>query len=433
MLNANQKAVLNHLIDWYNGSNTFGVLHGSAGTGKTFLVQHLLKQLGTNCKPLLLAETNEAVNVLARSVKDQYPTKTVCSALNLHLTHREGEKVLVQRSQPEFEEVNFLLIDEASMLDKTRLDIIKELGIKTLYIGHKSQLPPVDVTLTTIDKCISPVFEENYPTFNLIEPVRNKGELATFCDKAESLIYQRGILEAKYTISNKLFDNYIKDDDTKREFKEGDTVCLAWTNRCVDDYNSKLRIALYGQVAIQNDFIVGDRIIFRSPTALFSSPVSSNHTDIETILAKTATYETVNTNTKGVVKLVVETTILGIPVYELFIETNHFDKAHTKGIAYVAVEDEKLALLKKKYYTSALYERVPAIADKKWRKYHSITTLFSNCKHGYAITVHCSQGSTIKNVLVDEKDISKCSNPYLRKKLKYVAYSRASNLLFRIS
>ena len=158
-----------------------------------------------------------------------------------------------------------------------------------------------------------------------------------------------------------------------------------------------------------------------------------NHTDIETILAKTATYETVNTNTKGVVKLVVETTILGIPVYELFIETNHFDKAHTKGIAYVAVEDDKLALLKKKYYTSALYERVPAIADKKWRKYHSITTLFSNCKHGYAITVHCSQGSTIKNVLVDEKDISKCSNPYLRKKLKYVAYSRASNLLFRIS
>lgn len=433
MLNVNQKAVLSHLTEWYNSSNTFGVLHGAAGTGKTYLVEHFLTTLGKNCKPLLLAETNEAVNVLAKSVKNKYPTKTICSALGLVVSHTGGEKALVQKNQPNFEAFNLLIIDEASMLDSTKLELIRELGIKTLYIGHKSQLPPVDTKLTVTDKCISPVFEENFPTFNLTEAVRNKGELALFCDEAESLIYKRGILTSKYTVPVSMLHNALTQDYCIYDFKAGRTVCLAWTNKTVTMYNAKIRYALFGQAALQLDFVPTDRVILRSPTLMFANPVSAKVDSLETICSKANSSELLSTNTKGVVKFVSETTLLGIAVYELYIETNHFNIEHTQGIVYVAVNPDELDVLSKKLYVSALYERNLIAVDKKWKKYRDLHTVFSNCKHGYAITVHCAQGSTIPDVFVDEKDISSCTNPYLRKKLKYVAYSRASNALFRVT
>ena len=70
-----QQVILGQLINWYNGNKTFGVLHGIAGSGKTFVVQHLFGQLGSSVRPLLLAETNEAVNVLNRSTDYKFDCK----------------------------------------------------------------------------------------------------------------------------------------------------------------------------------------------------------------------------------------------------------------------------------------------------------------------------------------------------------------------
>ena len=50
--------------------------------------------------------------------------------------------------------------------------------------------------------------------------------------------------------------------------------------------------------------------------------------------------------------------------------------------------------------------------------------------YGYAITVHKSQGSSIKNTFVDLKDIRKQKNPDELRQLEYVALSRASGDVF---
>ena len=426
-----QQVILGQLINWYNGNKTFGVLHGIAGSGKTFVVQHLFGQLGSSVRPLLLAETNEAVNVLNRSTDYKFDCKTVCSALGLTLKQDEGKLVLVQYSIPDLSKYNLLLIDEASMLDDMKLNIINELGIRTLYVGHSSQLPPVDTKLTSTDKCTSPVFVQNYTTFNLLEAVRNTGELAAFCDETESLIYKRGILSNKYVVNKQFFADYLANKSLSNNFLTGSAILVAWTNKTVESYNQQIRVALYGNVAIQNDFIEGDRVIFRSPVSAFIFPLRNTDKSIESIF-KDNSHNDYSTNTKGIVTMVNEVAIMGINCYELHVTTDHFERKKSKGIVYVVIDEEKYDALQKKAYLKALYGSI-SNSNKNWEAYHNLTYLFSNTKHAYAITVHCSQGSTIETVFVDDNDIAKCSNPYLKKKLKYVAYSRASKNLHRIN
>ena len=50
-------------------------------------------------------------------------------------------------------------------------------------------------------------------------------------------------------------------------------------------------------------------------------------------------------------------------------------------------------------------------------------------QHAYAITVHKSQGSTYDNVLVLTPNILTCPGHSTRRRLLYVAYTRASHHL----
>ena len=45
--------------------------------------------------------------------------------------------------------------------------------------------------------------------------------------------------------------------------------------------------------------------------------------------------------------------------------------------------------------------------------------------YGYAHTIHKSQGSTFKHVLINDDDISRCLDKKVRKQLRYVALTRA--------
>ena len=68
--------------------------------------------------------------------------------------------------------------------------------------------------------------------------------------------------------------------------------------------------------------------------------------------------------------------------------------------------------------------------------YHYNPNKEDNCrrdtKHGYAYTCHCAQGASIRVVFVDEKDINSIKNKWLKLKLFYVAFTRASEELFRL-
>lgn len=419
------------MVHWYNGSLTFSVLHGRAGSGKTFLVKHFLQRLQGKVRPLLLAETNEAVAVLAKSVEDMYTCKTVCSALGLTLSYEGVEKVLKQKNTPDLSNFNLIIVDESSMLDDFRLQLLQFLGIRTLFIGHRSQLPPVNTSLSTLDKCISPVFLKNFKTFELSEEQRNKGELALFCREAESLIYKRGVLARKYIKERKFLDQFITCKDNLQLFVDGKATLLSFTNEQVRNFNKQIRKQLHGHRAELEDYIVGDKIIFRSPTAAFKYPLTVKETTVSKILStKKNPFTLLTTNTKGTVTCINETYIDNIPVFEMHVTTNHFDSTTNRVVVYTAMSADDLDKYKHKLYINALYN---GNQEKDWKKYHEVGYVFANIMHAYAMTIYCSQGSTFETVFVDDADIDKCDNPYLRKKFKYVAYSRASKQLIRLS
>jgi len=427
-LNNCQQTALTNLIRWFHGQNQVSILQGKAGTGKTYLIDSFLTQLGNRVTPLLLADTNEACKVLAKATGNKYAVNTVCSALKLTLQVAQSQLVLKQTGTPTLEKYTLLIVDEASQLDDQKIDLLIATGIYILFVGHKSQLPPIDNTQSVAAICDSPVFTRGFPTFNLESPVRNTGAISTFCDKAEQLIYTRGILADEFRQDSKFMREYLLANPDK--VLRNEIVMLAFTNKEVDSLNEIARYAIFGKDYNQELFLEKDRIIFRSPTAIFGCPLYGAPNKLNNIFK--VENKTLTTNTRGTVKRVNSVELMGIGCYELFVELDDVFDDILNGYVYVPLVAEEYGKLRAKYHRAALWEHNPVKAAKKWVEYHELQFLLGDTKHSYALTVHCSQGSTIDTVFVHDNDIDKCLNMSLRKKLRYVAYSRAKTNLFRI-
>ena len=445
-----QTNVLTQLPKWFTSSNPIAILEAPAGMGKTYLVKHFLDKMGRRCKPLILAETNEAVNVLRESVGNKYITKTVCAAFNLVLANVEGVKEVVQHKFPELDNVNIIIIDEASMLARSRLKLVIETclekGIGILLIGHSSQLPPIEERNDS-NGCNSPAFldafyvENNWQVpekYFLTEPVRNTTKIYDFCANVESLLTKRGIVPNDFTVSSSFLANYLLDQHGVVDFREGKTVALAYSNKKVYELNCIIRKALFGVVAGEQLFITGDRLLCRQPTRLYSKMIKENIFKFEAV--EKVRYELLTTNTKFIVLGVGFKEVANILCWELLVHSNHFEKSKAIGYIYYPVERSDVVQLFLKYNNFAIWCK-GIDRQKKFDLVHAIGSVYGvdardikhDLRHSYAMTVDCSQGSTINNVLVDDGDIKRCiRNRVLEIKVRYVAYSRAKINLWRI-
>ena len=78
-----------------------------------------------------------------------------------------------------------------------------------------------------------------------------------------------------------------------------------------------------------------------------------------------------------------------------------------------------------------------------WKRWYEIceainvefraSKMLSRLQYAYAITIHQSQGSTIKNTFVDTINIKTCRQPKLAGQLLYTAGTRASDRLYVLS
>lgn len=138
----------------YLKSNANIFLTGSAGTGKTFLLNKFIEYLRRKkTKVGITASTGIAATHLEGRTIHSWSGIGVKS----NLTDKEIEKLLkVDELREKIKKTKVLIIDEISMLDAARVDLVDEIckvarksflpfgGIRIIMCGDFFQLPPVD-------------------------------------------------------------------------------------------------------------------------------------------------------------------------------------------------------------------------------------------------------------------------------------------------
>lgn len=393
------------------------VLSGAAGTGKSFVVKEILKNIEdmyaigdmlhghtTRYEIALLATTNKAAAALESQMGQE--VKTIHSYFGLipvynHETHKY---VLARRKDPNGKVKTFtdtlFLIDEYSFIDETLYKLIHsaQYNCKFIYIGDHCQLPPIDSELPYVHTLNIPL------QTHLTEIVRQDStsilrqlsyDMRNSIDK--NLPLPPFIADNKniFYVDEGTFQNQLILDITNGV----STVFLAHTNGRVKQYNEGLK-KLFSKE--NRPYAEGDLVIANAPII---NPLT------HTVLVKNEAAVFIEQVVKGHESTLTESGNIHTSGYHIKIE----------GHMYFMPEDplEKERMLK---IVECTEER------------ENILIKWINVRHGYACTVHKSQGSTFKHVYVDLNDlaITRKYSEEIYKRLLYVACSRSSDKLILI-
>lgn len=403
--------VLEALLD-EESTKTKIVLSGSAGTGKTTCVNAIIEEYmrkkrdryKTMC--YVLAPTNKAVNVLIEKNKPEFwkEFQTVHRALNLK-RRIDNETGLVSykpdkwmKNRP-FESTALVVIDESSMLSKEMIGYLDKHKIPMIFLGDAKQLPPVG--------------EAESSVFTLPDAV--KFELTEIVRQAQG----NPIIELSQNLPLiSLEEDNINDIGGYRFTKNlnkcvqllldniGDSKYLAWTNANVDEVNSLVRLVRYGEHAAMIE--IGETLVMTEPFTNKETYYTSEEIDVETLIIRE---HNISVTCTGKQRTKDCNSVTGSIKYYLLntdIMVVHEDSKGAYG----------LMLKKLKSYIDT------GIAS--WKDFYGFKEKFAHVAYSYALTVHKSQGSTYKKVIINVRDLNKNRTIDERNKLWYTAITRAS-------
>jgi len=422
-LTLDQKKACEKIYKWWFSDDTNIILEGAAGTGKTYIAKYIVSCL-PKCEPLFTAPTHEAVFQLQNILNSEYDCKTTYAALNFSFDTSKEIPVISQKSFPQnIYNYNLLIVDESSYIGNDLFKALEDLKIKKLYIGHRNQLPPVEIEdkILTLKKYESQVFKRNYSRILLSEVKRHSGELLTFCKQAETDIVRYTRLDTSYNVKTCLFSDIVN-KEIDNIFNQ-ETKILCWTNKLVDTINSQLRVSFYN-TDMPKKFEMGDKLlIVNHPLTCLEDIEHKNKSQLFNSEKKNI----LPINSKLKVIFIDEYKLLNIPCYKLYCLYNQIVKP-----IYVPKNAEDLKAFRTKELKYIFASKNPKTKERGFQKLHFYLSLFAEVKYNYAITIHRSQGMSINTVILLKKDLSKCHNIDLRKKLFYVGVSRAKENLYII-
>ncbi len=154
VLTAAQENAKNLIAEWFfNADEQIFILSGYAGTGKTFLIDYVVREV------LHLKAGEEAVFVspTGKAAANLVKNGTVAGTVHSLIYMRDGDEFdvdengeIVAQQELRFikrekigEKIRLIIIDEASMVNETVLYDLLSFGIKCLFCGDSAQLPPV--------------------------------------------------------------------------------------------------------------------------------------------------------------------------------------------------------------------------------------------------------------------------------------------------
>ncbi|WP_193200939.1 ATP-dependent DNA helicase [Nostoc sp. MG11] len=441
-LSLNQIQAFDLIHDWYNSKPEMPfVLRGYAGTGKTFLVQRVIKSF-QECfhvqdksktiplKVALCAPTHKARHVLD-AMATEVGLKVHISTLHslLHVMPGEYDENGKQRlkpntysSEPYYHEFNLVVVDEASMLGQELLDLIPS-RTPTVFMGDPAQLPPIEDNVDS-----SPIF--SLPIgMELTQVMRYSGAIAEYVTALRQNLNSQfpPRLLSRGNIEKMQFDAWLPSAINAYKFSRSSTKILAWTNNRINVLNQQIRAALYPDA---EPIEIGEILFAKEP--IFLQSEFSNKKDI--FMHSCAECEV--TDFKEYAGNKHHLVHSSFKTYRIEVENDMGKEARLSMIHPDSWDLIKYAVTEAKKEIFKLPENQRSYA---WREYYEFLetynlvvkgSLMQRLQYGYAITVHQSQGGTFTNCFVDTSNIFGCRDILMRNKLLYVAYSRASHQLY---
>ena len=382
------------------------VLSGSAGVGKTTLVNFLIDAVEFNGLIYIAAPTHKALSVLKNKIEyeEEEGSVSFCTVhkglkLKMQIDKRTGKKFFVQkhaRNDPPFYKCDLLIIDEASMLSQKMLDLLKQYDFPIIFLGDEKQINPVK----EVD---SPVFHQNWYTVTLTEIIRQAGgnpiievsrNLPSIWKREANLIGENLDEGYLYTADRQKIVHKLAEVNGTDKMKY-----LAWTNEEVDTINFSVRQHIYGNPAYIEQ---GEVLVLNARYVITPKEILHNNFEllVETI------EETVETFYCGKASFEYKVYLINDKVY--------------------AIQEDFIGLHKQNMRT------IKAMAINKaisWREHYAFEEQFLDFKYNHAITVHKSQGSTYQDVIINIPDIMRNKKKEERDRLLYTAVTRASKLV----
>lgn len=424
-LNKDQKAAKKAIVQWVkDGGEKPFTLSGSAGTGKTTLMSHVMTRIAPD-KFIYLAPTHRAVAVMKGKLQPSGLDGrcfTTAKGTNRILAKDDIKPYLTRKSSPNalLKDPALVVIDEASWVDdktwKILLEESKVYSVRLLFVGDPYQLPPPAAKATW------PMFEKSKArVFELTEVVRQSQDspiignaldlrsaikrksAPKFFPKPGTDAHGRGVvlIEPEDVISS-LVD----------AAKKNTNICLfAWRNATIMAWSAEIRDALYGAKP-GSYWVPGERVTNLRWT---TGP------------GKTYMYSHQQSTVHSIGK----------------------DGVHKKyGLAYrsIALRPDGTTNLfpaKEILDSEALKEQLDEIANQAfsvgqsdprwgmhWRRWHKLREEFVELSSAFVSTVHSAQGQTLDAVWIDLDDIHLHHVKNDVNRMVYVAMTRASNTAY---
>lgn len=429
-LNDEQKAALDMLHDFRRSPRIAAGLFGAAGTGKSTVLTHFLKQVPQGIKVLMTAPTHKATQVLYDMAEAHgyygAECRTLQSALAMTPLRKGGDVEFLQQGNARdicpAKDHDIVVVDECSMIGKdlysSLVETAKQHRFKIIFTGDPYQLPPVNEEMLNGGK--SQTF--NVKPRAVLETVeRCGGDLLKIVTETRRKV--GGVApplpiqsdEVKWTKSKKkFFDSLLENID--------DSVYIAWTNASVHWVNEWLHDQIHGEGTPL--FIPGEKVIgnytnnfWRAQQQFIVGEVEEDFVDGWPVYAMTLAYDHAFMNDDEVI----------VKSTDLLRDRNGYP------IRFSVIKPEARKAFKTEIAERAEEARSHPYKSPQWRsawsRFYAFKNQYVDVRHPFAMTVHGSQGSTYDKVFVAQKNISRCRDLKLRSKLQYVAYSRASEFL----
>jgi hypothetical protein len=439
-------ADLNRFV--FESTDTYILLEGYAGTGKTYLLSKFIQSVlyrdtDKNAMIALAAPTNRAVRVLNNMCDfddDRIVCKTIHSLLKIKpkLNVETGEMDFV----PDLDAKGGLgyfticIIDEVSQLNDSIFEMLTQFagkGVKFIFTGDGLQIPP-------IGQVFSIPFDESKRAFygigktGLTQILRQGTDnpIVQMSMKIRDKVKRPNI----FPIKNNNFDTqtgkgyqwvnkgkaYEMFEDTFTSdylTKPNGAKVLAYRRDTVSKYNSYIRRLLFPQ-QWKSKIAIGEKLIAKS-TILDE--------DSNVIFPTYEEFEVQKFELKSRKLAGVELTY-----YKVWVVSKSVEGMEQEIITVIHEKSEEgLKRVKKAFYDAAKKETEHKKRKEKFTNYHAVKNFFASIGYNYAWTVHTSQGATIPFAFVDWKDIEVNRNIFERNRIKYTAVTRVQDSVHLIN